>query len=119
MKLYGIKNCDTVQKACKWLNQNGVTYKFYDYKKHSLSKELLEKWIKTISIENIINKRSTTYKKLSDTDKNNLNDITTAINIIIANPSIIKRPIIDTGKKLIVGFDIVEYKKYKPSQCNL
>ena len=115
MKLYGIKNCDTVRKARKWLSDASIQYQFYDYQHNSLDTELLKTllktWITKTSLEKIINKRSSTYQKLNDIDKNNLKNIDTAINVIITNPLVIKRPIIDTGKKIIVGFDIVEYKK--------
>lgn len=111
MKMYGIKNCDTVKKACKRLEDNGVEFEFHDYKKQPPTEELLRKWCENIGIDLLINKRGTTYKKLSEEQKQSVNNEGSAIKIMIENPSIIKRPILFTGNKYIVGFNEEDYKE--------
>ena len=111
MKMYGIKNCDTIKKACKWLESNGVDFEFSDYKKQPPTKVLIENWVKEIELDLLINKRGTTYRKLSEQQKEAANNTDSAIRIMLENPSIIKRPILHTGDKYIVGFKEEEYKE--------
>lgn len=111
MKMYGIKNCDTVKKAKDFLEENEVAYDFVDYKKEPPTEKLLQNWIDKIGIALVLNKQGTTYRKLSDEHKNDMQNINLAIKIMIENPSLIKRPILVAGDKHVVGFNKEEYKK--------
>jgi arsenate reductase len=111
MKMYGIKNCDTIKKASKWLDNNGIDFEFHDYKKNPPNEDLISNFIKNIDLELLINKRGTTYRKLSDNKREAINNDNNLINLIIDNPSIIKRPILFTGNEYIIGFNEDEYKK--------
>ncbi len=106
--VYGIPNCDTIKKARKWLTDNNVEYDFHDYKKQGVNEVLLKRAIEEFGVDIVVNKRGTTYRQLPQETKNNLN-AENAIAIVSANPSMIKRPIIDTGKQLLVGFNANEY----------
>jgi len=102
--IYGIKNCDTMKKACAWLDQHGVDYTFHDYKTAGIERERLEQWCKKLGWEALINRAGTTFRKLSDKDKTALN-ATKAVALMLAQPSLIKRPVLDLGGgKLLVGF---------------
>lgn len=106
--LYGIKNCDTVKKARSWLDKNKVDYKFHDFRADGLSETQVSNWINDLGLETLVNKRSTTWKELDETSKNNF-DEKSAATIIAANPTLIKRPLLDTGKQKYVGFNDAEY----------
>lgn len=106
--LYGIKNCDTVKKARAWLEQNKVDYHFHDFRADGLTAAQVEIWLAEIGLEVLINKRSTTWKELDERIKNNF-DATTAVAVIVENPTLIKRPLLDTGKQKHVGFKDTEY----------
>ncbi len=108
--LYGIKNCDTVKKARDWLAKNNVDYRFHDFRVDGLDKEQVQDWIAEIGLENLVNKRSTTWKELDETIKTNFNE-KSAMAVIVENPTLIKRPLLDTGKHKAVGFKDTEYKK--------
>ncbi len=108
--LYGIKNCDTVKKSRDWLAQNNITYRFHDFRSDGLEKAQVNNWISEIGLENLVNKRSTTWKELSDSIKKDFNEQNAAI-VIAENPTLIKRPLLDTGKQKHVGFKDVEYAK--------
>jgi arsenate reductase len=102
--IYGIKNCDTMKKACAWLDQHGVDYTFHDYKTAGIERERLEQWCKKLGWEALINRAGTTFRKLPDKDKTALN-ATKAVALMLAQPSLIKRPVLDLGGgKLLVGF---------------
>ena len=102
--IYGIKNCDTMKKARAWLDQHGVDYTFHDYKTAGIERERLEQWCKKLGWEALINRAGTTFRKLSDKDKTALN-ATKAVALMLAQPSLIKRPVLDLGGgKLLVGF---------------
>jgi Spx/MgsR family transcriptional regulator len=105
MKIYGIKNCNTMQKAFKALDDKGITYTFHDYKKLGIDAETLKQWSSKLGYEKLINKSGLTWKKLDDTTKASVKDEASAIALMMQNTSMIKRPIIDTGKNLILGFD--------------
>ena len=108
--LYGIKNCDTVKKARRWLEDHAVEYQFHDFRQDGLDKKQLSSWVEKLGWEAIVNKRSTTWRNLSDKEK----EITTnaqAIKILLANPTLIKRPIVEKNKTLLVGFKEAEFKK--------
>ena len=102
--MYGIKNCDTIKKARAWLDAHGVAYAFHDYKKAGVDCAALEGWVERIGWEPLLNRAGTTFKKLSDQDKDGLTE-KKAIGLMLAQPSMIKRPVLDLGGgKLVVGF---------------
>lgn len=102
--IYGIKNCDTMKKARAWLDKQGVAYAFHDYKSAGIERDKLEKWAKKAGWETLINKAGTTFKKLPDRDKESLTE-KTALALMLAQPSMIKRPVLELpGGKLVVGF---------------
>jgi len=102
--IYGIKNCDTMKKARAWLDKNGVVYAFHDYKTAGIERARLERWEKKVGWETLINRAGTTFCKLPDKDKTGLN-AKKAMGLMLAQPSMIKRPVLDLGGgKLLVGF---------------
>jgi arsenate reductase len=102
--LYGIKNCDTMKKARAWLDKAGVDYAFHDYKSAGIERERLERWAKKAGWETLLNRAGTTFKKLPDKDKENITE-KKAIALMLAQPSMIKRPVLELGGgKLLVGF---------------
>lgn len=107
--IYGIKACDTMKKARTWLDSHGVKYDFHDYKAVGIDREHLEKWSKEIGWEVLLNRSGTTFRKLPDKDKENLTE-KKAIALMLAQPSMIKRPVLDLGKRLLVGFKPDIYK---------
>ena len=110
IKMYGIPNCDTIKKARKWLQTNDVAYEFHDYKKAGVPKDILQLWVKTVGWEILLNRRGTTWRKLDDEIKNNI-DETSAIKVMIENPSAIKRPVLEIEDQLLVGFSEDTYKE--------
>ncbi len=108
--VYGIKACDTMKKARAWLDDKGVAYTFHDYKTQGIDKARLEKWVGQVGWEVLLNKAGTTFRKLSDADKSNITEAK-AIKLMIANPSMIKRPVVESGKTLLVGFKPDVYAK--------
>jgi len=109
IKIYGIPNCDTIKKARKWLDKSNLEYEFHDYKKMGVPEKNLKLWVKSAGWENILNKRGATWRKLDDNTKNNI-DENSAIQVMLDNPSAIKRPVLESGKILLVGFKENEYK---------
>ena len=101
--LYGISNCDTVKKARVYLDGRGVAYAFHDYKKAGVEQADLKRWARQVGWEVLLNKAGTTFKKLPDADKTSI-DEAKAIALMYANPSMIKRPVVEGGKTLLVGF---------------
>ncbi|MEQ1497646.1 MAG: arsenate reductase [Novosphingobium sp.] len=101
--LYGIPNCDTVKKACTWLDQRGLDHVFHDYKKAGTDPEKLAQWCAAAGWERVLNRAGTTFRKLPDADKAGL-DEAKAIVLMAANPSCIKRPIVEHGGGLLIGF---------------
>ena len=107
--IYGIKNCDTMKKARAWLDTAGVQYAFHDYKTAGIDKAHLERWSKAVGWETLLNRAGTTFRKLPDEDKEGLS-AAKAIKLMLAQPSMIKRPVLETGKTLLVGFKPEDYK---------
>src|SRR6185295_17633613 len=101
--IYGIKNCDTMKKARAWLDARGVAYDFHDYKTAGIAKEKLKGWTDKLGWETPLNRAGTTFKKLPDTDKEGLTE-KKALTLMLAQPSMIKRPVLELGGKLVVGF---------------
>jgi arsenate reductase len=110
VKIYGIPNCDTMKNARRWLEANGIEYDFHDYKKLGVPEKNLKNWVNQAGWETILNKRGTTWRKLDDEVKDNI-DETAAIQLMLDNPSIIKRPILESGKLLLIGFKQDEYRQ--------
>jgi len=109
--IYGIKNCDTMKKARAWLDKQGVEYAFHDYKATGIDRERLERWSKKVGWETLLNRAGTTFRKLPDKDKQAL-DERKAIALMLAQPSMIKRPVLDLGGgRLLVGFKPETYKE--------
>lgn len=109
IKLYGIPNCDTIKKARKWLERNNLEYEFHDYKKLGVPEKHLKDWVKSAGWETILNKRGTTWRKLDDKTKNSI-DENSSIQVMVDNPSAIKRPVLEYGRVLLIGFKEDEYK---------
>ena len=107
--LYGIKNCDTVKKARKWLDTNAIEYVFHDFRVDGLDEKQIKTWIKDIGVEQLVNKRGTTWRKLPEQVKESL-DKNTAVALIKDNPTLIKRPVLQHNKNASVGFDEARYK---------
>jgi arsenate reductase (glutaredoxin) len=101
--LYGIRNCDTMKKAWTWLDEKGVAYRFHDYKKEGIDRATLEGWVRQLGWEPLLNRAGTTFKKLPDADKQGL-DGQKAIALMLAQPSMIKRPVLEKDGQLTVGF---------------
>jgi arsenate reductase (glutaredoxin) len=108
--IYGIKNCDTMKKARAWLDGHGVAYAFYDYKAAGIAKDKLKGWSDKLGWETLLNRAGTTFRKLPDSDKEGLNE-KKAIALMLAQPSMIKRPVLECGGKLLVGFKPEVYAK--------
>ena len=107
--LYGIKACDTMKKARTWLDEHGVDYQFHDYKSEGIDAERLQAWCAEHGWEVILNRKGTTFRKLDDTQKSDL-DQARAIDLMLAQPSMIKRPVLDLGDKTLVGFKPDNYQ---------
>ncbi len=101
--LYGIKACDTMKKARTWLDEQGVGYDFHDYKTLGIDRGNLTKWCAEHGWESVLNRAGTTFRKLSDAQKADL-DQSKAIELMVAQPSMIKRPVLDLGGKTLLGF---------------
>ena len=101
--MYGIKNCDTVKKARTWLEGQGIAYAFHDYKTAGLDRKRLEGWVGEFGWETLLNRAGTTFRKLPDAEKQDL-DEARAIDLMLAQPSMVKRPVLDLGDKRLVGF---------------
>jgi len=111
MIVYGIKNCDTVKKSRRWLEANGVDFQFHDFRADGLDQSTIESWLEKVSWETLFNKRSTTWRQLDDPRKDQL-DQRIAIELMLANPTLIKRPIVTNNNDCIVGFKEAEYAAY-------
>ena len=110
MTVYGIPNCDTVKKALNWLNIHGLEYEFHNYKKHGITISKLQDWCKEKSWEAVLNKKGTTWKKLSPEEQQAINTQANAINFLVENTSAIKRPVIEKNGELLIGFDETNYE---------
>jgi arsenate reductase (glutaredoxin) len=107
--IYGIKNCDTMKKARAWLDTHRVAYRFHDYKAEGIDGKRLEGWAKNVGWETLLNRAGTTFRKLPEKDKQGLT-AAKAIALMLDQPSMIKRPVLDLGGKLVVGFKPEIYK---------
>ena len=110
IKIYGIKNCDTVKKALNWLTENHIEFHFHDYKKDGVDQKKLAEFVEKFGFEKILNRKGITWKKLDKAEQEKICDNKSAIKLMLEKPSIIKRPILDLGNKQLIGFDEEEYK---------
>ena len=101
--VYGIKNCDTVKKARDWLEANGIEYRFHDFKTEGLDAATAGRWMKVLGRDTVINRRGTTWRKLPPARQVVTSDAD-AVKLVVEQPSLVKRPVIDTGKTLTAGF---------------
>ncbi len=112
MKLYGIPNCNTVKKARDWLESHHIAYEFHDFKKQGVSQQLLENWLAQLPYDKLINRAGLTWRGLDDNTKAGIIDDASAIALMQAKTSVIKRPIVENnGKILCLGFDEAAYKE--------
>ncbi|MDE2488405.1 MAG: ArsC family reductase [Alphaproteobacteria bacterium] len=107
--LYGIRNCDTMKKAWTWLDEHGIAYAFHDYKKEGVSQAKLQAWAARVGWERLLNRAGTTFRKLPEADRTGL-DEAKAIRLMQAQPSMIKRPVLEANGDLLVGFKPAEYE---------
>ena len=107
--LYGIRNCDTVKKARKWLEEREVDYRFHDVREEGLDRDTVAIWLQALGWETLVNKRSTTWKGLDQGTRESMND-TTALEVIVEHPTLFKRPVLDTGHELHCGFSAANYQ---------
>ena len=108
--VYGIPNCDTMKKARKWLNDNGIEYRFHDYKKQGLDKTMLRTWVDDIGWETLMNRRGTAWRKLPEAVRDRI-DEDTAIRVMLKNPSIIRRPVLESDGHRHIGFSEQAYQE--------
>lgn len=109
IELYGIPNCDTVKKARKWLEARGIDYTFHDYKKEGADPQELERWIAEKGVDVVLNRRGTTFRKLPDAQKADI-DAAKAVTLLQEHPSMIKRPVVEHAGGLLVGFNQLEWE---------
>lgn len=108
--LYGIRNCDTMKKARNWLGEQGIEHAFHDYKSQGIDESLLKRWADSVGWETLLNRAGTTFRKLPESEKAGI-DEAKAIALMLEQPSMIKRPVLDKGGDLIVGFKPETYAK--------
>lgn len=112
MKLYGIPNCNTVKKARDWLDNHGVAYEFHDFKKQGLDSKVAENWLTQSPWEKLVNRAGMTWRNLGDAEKSAVTDNASAINLMLNKTSVIKRPILEDGNKILaLGFDETTYQQ--------
>lgn len=109
--VYAIPNCNTVKKARTWLEENEIDYEFHNYKKLGIDQQTLEQWVAELGWETVVNRKGMTWRKLDEQTREQM-DETKAIEIMLANQSIIKRPLIVMGDKKILGFNEAEYTQF-------
>ena len=109
-KLYGIKNCDTVKKAKAWLEQHGIEFQFHDFRDNGLDLSTLECFESAIGWKGMINRRSTSWRQLSEVDKSDM-DKSKALKLMLDHPTLVKRPVLETGSKIMIGFTPQQYQK--------
>jgi arsenate reductase len=107
--IYGIKNCDTMKKARAWLDGRGIAYEFHDYKTAGIGRAQIEAWAREVGWETLLNRAGTTFRALSQKDKDGLTE-KKAIALMMAQPSMIKRPVLHLGGRLLVGFKAEQYE---------
>lgn len=111
MKLYGIKNCDTVKKARHWLASHHIDYEFHDLRADGFDRQIIDCWLGTVTPETLLNKRSTTWKSLDEETRRNLED-TDIPDLLVRNPTLVKRPVLERNEDVIVGFSDKTYNTF-------
>ena len=109
--LYGIPNCDTVKKARTWLTENGIAHTFHDFKKAGLSPSIVEGWLQQLAWDVLVNRKGTTWRGLDDSAKAAIVDADSAIALMLASPSVIKRPVLVTDDSTHVGYNTALYQQ--------
>jgi arsenate reductase (glutaredoxin) len=110
LKIYGIKNCDTMKKARSWLDARSIAYTFHDYKVEGIDRATLETWSKVVGWDRVLNCAGTTFRKLPDAERGDLNEAK-AIRLMISQPSMSKRPVLELRRTVLVGFSPESYEK--------
>ena len=110
IRVYGIKNCDTMKKAFLWLEEHGIAFEFIDYKKAGVVEAEIDRWCQQVGWEKLLNTRGLMWRKIDVSEKEPLN-AATARRLMVQYPSVIKRPVVDTGKQLMVGFSETEFEQ--------
>lgn len=108
--IYGIKNCDSVKKARHWLQKQGINYQFNDFRVQGIDRETLQTWIDQVGIEVIVNKRGTTWRNLEPDQQQKINEVSDVLDLLIANPTLIKRPVLNVDGIITVGFTADSYQ---------
>ncbi|WP_035386903.1 ArsC family reductase [Ferrimonas senticii] len=111
LTLYGIKNCDTVKKARKHLEQHDIPYQFHDFREMGLTAATLEQWLQQLPYTSLLNTRSTSWRQLPDTDKADMTEAK-ALALMLANPTLVKRPVSQLGAAVTVGFKAADYQQW-------
>lgn len=111
LTVYGIPNCNTVKRARAWLEAAGIAYDFHDYKKQGTDAELLKRWIEKFGWEKVVNRAGMTWRRLSDEEKAAITDPAAAIKLMQEKPSVIKRPIVQDGEQVVLGFSESDYRQ--------
>ncbi|MGV8937789.1 MAG: ArsC family reductase [Allorhizobium sp.] len=109
--IYGIKNCDTMKKARQWLAGHAIEATFHDYKAEGIDREHLQRWCDVAGWETVLNRSGTTFRKLAEADRQDL-DTAKAVDLMLAQPSMIKRPVVEDGERLIIGFKPELYDRF-------
>ncbi|MDR9826014.1 ArsC family reductase [Vibrio sp. FNV 38] len=107
--MYGIPNCDTIKKAKRWLDDKAITFDFHDYRKQGIDQELVTRFCSELGWETVINKRGTTYRQLTEEQKQSLTELS-AIELLVSAPAMIKRPILEADGQLHIGFKADQYQ---------
>jgi arsenate reductase len=108
--LYGIRNCDTVKKALRWLDEHGVAYTFHDFKKAGVPEDGLDRWIAAVGWQKLVNRQGTTWRKLGPEVQAGVTDAASARRLMLEQPSVIKRPVVEAAGQVLVGFDEAAYQ---------
>jgi arsenate reductase (glutaredoxin) len=108
--VYGIPNCDTVKKARAWLTEHGVEHHFHDFKKQGVPEAGLDRWLAAVGWETLINRKGTTWRQLDETVRTGVTDATSARAVALANPTVIKRPVVQWTEGITVGFDAAAWQ---------
>lgn len=109
--IYGIKNCNTVKKALQWLDDHKIEYLFHDFKRSGISEDRIKIWQKRFGWESLVNKKGTTWRNLTAAQQALVTDATSARELMIEKTSVIKRPVLEQGTKILLGFDADAYKE--------
>ena len=109
MIIYGISNCDTVKKAKNWLDKHNIDYQFHDFRQQGLDKKIIDGWLKTVAWDKILNKRSTSWRNLDPSIQQTINK-SNVVDLLIENPTLIKRPVMDVNDTITIGFNSDTYK---------